>query len=298
MKLLLLIACTLLSTVTLAQKLKPFDGYFQSPQNKDLVVRFTSTDSLLVAKLMWNNGEMHLVPDTGWSFVSKETGDEGHIHLVFHKDPVTGVADRVNVGGNGEWTRIKDYHPVEKKEMAHTPDQLKRFEGLYQFQEDPTRFVQLMVKGNELVLKQHWDGREIPFVPETELAFFSRQIPQFNLSFTKDPQGNITELLAFGRDRWIKTQNPTLSSAQLQSYEGQFQSADDPDNQIQLVATDKGLKVVQLWDKKEVPLLPLTDTYFNNEALSFPLNIIKDPATGTIKQVKVLGDQLFNKVSR
>jgi len=281
------------------QQWKALDGYFQSTQNKDMVVRFTPGQGVLLAKLMWNNNEVHLTPESDIAFTSKEAGDEGPIHIVFHKDSITGVADKVDVARNGQWVRIKDYHPVEKKEMAHSPAQLKAFEGLFQLQGgEAARYIQFMVKGNELILKQHWDdAREIPFVPESELNFFTRQIPQFTLAFTRDQQGNITQVLAFGRDLWVKAKKPSLSAAKLKAYEGQFQSADDPDNEIRLVATSNGLRLIQPWDKKEVDLQPLTDTYFYKAEPFFPLQITVGP-DGKVKSLLLLGTQRFNPVVR
>ena len=60
------------------------------------------------------------------------------------------------------------------------------------------------MRENNLVLKQIWDGEEILFVPESELSFFSKAIPLFSLDFSKDKDGNITQVLAFKRDVWIK----------------------------------------------------------------------------------------------
>ncbi|MBS1601750.1 MAG: hypothetical protein JST42_03710 [Bacteroidetes bacterium] len=301
--LLIAIVCALASndrlqaqTQLTEQQWKALDGYFQSTQNKDMVVRFTPGQGVLLAKLMWNNNEVHLTPESDVAFISKEAGDEGPIHIVFHKDSTTGVVDKVDVAHNGQWVRIKDYHPIEKKEMAHSPEQLKPFVGLYQLQGEATRYIQFMVKGNELILKQHWDdAREIPFVPESELSFFSRQIPQFTLAFTRDQQGNITQALAFGHDLWLKTKKPSLSAAQLKAYEGQFQSADDPDNQVRLVATSNGLRLTQLWDKKEVDLQALTDTYFYNAEPFFPLQITMG-TDGKVQSLLLLGTQRFNPV--
>jgi len=278
------------------QQWKALDGYFQSPQNKDMVVRFTRGEGVLVAKLLWNNNEIHLAPESDIAFTSKEAGDEGPIHIVFHKDSVTGVADKVDVARNGQWVRIKDYHPVEKKEMAHSPEQLKAFEGLYQLQGESARYIQFMVNGNELILKQHWDdAREIPFVPESELNFFSRQIPQFTLAFTRDQQGSITQVLAFGRDLWVKTKKPSLSAAQLKTYEGQYKSADDPDNQVRLEAGAGGLRLIQLWDKKVVGLQALTDTYFYNPDPFFSLQITTG-TDGKVQRLLLLGSQRFDPV--
>ncbi|WP_431210216.1 hypothetical protein ACQ86N_29790 [Puia sp. P3] len=278
-------------------QLKGVDGYFRSSQNKDMVVSFTAKDTLVLAKLLWNGNEVHLVPVSGLSFVSKESGDEGPINVLFHRDSVSGVIDRADVKGNGSWVRANDYRPVEKKVMEHTAEQLTPFEGLYQLDREEGRYIQLFVKGNDLILKQHWDGRELPFVPESALDFYCRDMPAFTLNFTRDQQGTVTQVVAFGRDRWVRTKPPVFGVGQLKQYEGKFQSADDPDNEIRLVATDQGLTVVQLWDKKEIPVRALTDGYFNNADLSFAVQVDKD-GTGKIKQVVLLGMQVFRPATK
>ena len=278
-------------------QLKGVDGYFRSSQNKDMVVSFTAKDTLVLAKLLWNGNEVHLLPVSGLSFISKESGDEGPINVLFHRDSVSGVIDRADVKGNGTWVRANDYKPVEKKVMEHTAEQLKPFEGLYQLDREEGRYLQLFVKGNDLILKQHWDGKELPFVPESALGFYCRDMPTFTLSFTRDQQGSVTQVVAFGRDRWVKTSAPVAGSGQMKRYEGKFQSADDPDNEIRLVATDQGLTVVQLWDKKEIPVRALAEGYFNNADLSFAVQIVRDN-TGKVKQVVLLGMQVFRPVAK
>ena len=102
--------------------------------------------------------------------------------------------------------------------------------------------------------------------------------------------------MAFKTDRWVKQIPSALTPAQMKEYEGKFRSADDPDNEVRLVSTDHGLKVMQLWDKKEIPVKALTDTYFNNAELSFSVQVIKG-GSGKAKQVILLGTQVFNAVA-
>jgi len=286
------------ATVKLSQdQLKAFEGYFQSPQNKDMVVQFSALENGLFAKLLWNNGEAHLLPESVMGFVSKEGGDEGPIHLVFHKDS-TGVVNQVNVSNNGVWNRIKDYKQVVKKEMEHTPAQLAPFQGLYQLQGGDSKFpkfIQFSERANKLVLKQTWDGNEIMFVPESELSFFSSEIPKFSLDFSKDNNGNITQVLAFKHDVWLRAKKPTLTPAILATYQGKYQSEDDPDNQIRIIARDSTLVIKQLWDGKETVVTPLGETYFNNAALNLPLQIVKSPE-GKVSQVVLMELSIFKKL--
>jgi len=276
------------------QEWKAFPGYFQSPANKDLYVQFQVNHDTLVGKTLWNNNVFHLLPQSSLAFVSVEEGDGGHVHLDFLKDSA-GEVNKLNLGNNNVWTRAKNYKPVVKTEMQHTPDQLNPYEGLYQFQNDSTRFIQFTVKGNALYLKQHWDGREISFVPETPLDFFSKEIPVFSLSFKKDDQGNITQAVAFRNDVWNKTRRPEISASNLKSYEGKYQSKDDPDNMVQLISRHNLIVIKQLWDGKEVEVTPLTASYFYNDPQSFPLQILRDK-DGAVSQIIILGMDYFDKV--
>jgi len=273
---------------------KAVEGIFESAQNKEMHVEFTAKENVLQARLLWNNSEIHLIPESALVFAGKEIGDEGPIHITFIKDS-TGAINQLNVANNGLWNRTNDYKPVAKKEMEHAPEQLKLFEGLYRLQNEKDRFIQFTEKDNKLVLKQQWDGNEIVFVPETPVDFFSRDAPLFSLKFSKDIFGNITQVLAFKRDLWIKVNKSLPTAAQLKTYEGKYQLIDDPDNFIQIIANDDHLIMKQLWDKKEIVFEPKTETFFYNKEQSLPLLIIKDD-DGAVVQVKLLGNDLFNKV--
>src|SRR5579863_3170687 len=124
------------------KKWHELEGFFRSQANKDFVVQFIAQDSIVFAKLLWNGGSAHLVPDTGLAFVSREQGENGPLHLVFHRDP-SGAVNRLDVTDNGLWLRDPNYKPVTQQEMTHTPEQLQKFTGFYQLKEDSGRYVQL-----------------------------------------------------------------------------------------------------------------------------------------------------------
>jgi hypothetical protein len=277
-----------------SKQLKAFEGIFQSSANKDMYVEFTAGDNTLIAKLLWNNGTVHLLPEKELGFISKESEDEGPLHLIFTKDS-SGTIAQLSIGNKDVWNRVKDYKPVIKKEMEHTTEQLKPFEGLYQLSEEKTRFIQFTVKNNNLILKQHWDGNELQFVPESELSFFCKGVPLFSLTFIKDKDGNIAQAIAFKRDIWQKVKKISPTDKQLSAIQGKYQSKDDADNYIQIISSNAKLVVKQLWDGKEIIVDPQTDTYFYNDDQSYPLQVIKDKNENII-QVLVLGIDLFNKV--
>lgn len=80
---------------------------------------------------------------------------------------------------------------------------LKAFEGKYKPHTGAERYFQITGKDTNLVLKQLWDNRQVVFVQMKPLEFLSTD-KHFPLKFTKDQKGNVTQVLAFGRDVWDK----------------------------------------------------------------------------------------------
>jgi len=277
------------------QQWKAVEGIFQSQQNNDMNVQFTARDNMLVAKLLWNNNELRLSPESPLIFSSRQEGNQDPIRITFIKDS-SGSVNQVNVANNGFWNRNDNYKPIVKKEIEHTPEQLKRFEGLFQLQNDATRFIEFSVKDNNLVLKQSWDGETRSFVPESAMDFYIKDFPMFTLNFSKDKDGNINQVVAFKRDVWIKVKKTSLSVEQLKSYAGRFRSNDDPDNMVELMVVNDHLVLKQLWDKKEIILQPKTDIYFYNQAESYPVVIIKNK-DGVVNQVTILGTNVFSRIN-
>lgn len=62
-------------------------------------------------------------------------------------------------------------------------------------------YLEIRAVENNLVLKQMWDEKEFTFVPESELDFYCRE-GDSPIKFTKDKNGNATQVLCFNRDLW------------------------------------------------------------------------------------------------
>jgi len=111
---------------------------------------------------------------------------------------------------------------------------LTGFEGYYQFDKDQNRYLQIMVKNNKLVLKQLWDQREITFEEKSDLYFYNEEL-SFPLTFSKDASGEVTQVIAFERDTWIKVKNYkpvvkkeiSLSPEKMQAFAGKYKITDD-----------------------------------------------------------------------
>jgi len=275
-------------------QLKAYEGYYRSSQVKDLVVHIVVQKDTLVAKPQWVEMTVHLLPKADMVFHSIEAVERAPIDITFSRGSAGGIG-ALDLGNGVKWNREKDYKAVVKKEMTHTPEQLKPYEGVYRIDREGGRFLQFFVRDNKLILKQVWDGTEIPFSPENEQDFFTEKIPLFSLRFTKDQGGNVTQVLAFGRDLWIKTKQPDLSQGALGVVSGKYRSKDDPDNQIAISVRGKDLVVKQLWDGQEIVVQALTDLYFYNQQQSYNLAVRKD-GDGKVNKVVLLENSVFERV--
>ncbi|MES2330686.1 MAG: hypothetical protein V4539_13870 [Bacteroidota bacterium] len=275
-------------------QLKAVEGVYQNPRNADMYIRISPVLDAIMGKLLWNNNEIRLTPESELIFFNKDANEGSPLRLNFKKDS-TGTIAQFSMGNNDVWKKVKDYKPVVKVEMAHTSEQLKPFEGLFQAQNGQQRFIQFSERGNQLILKQLGDITETSLTPESELVFFNKDQLLFSLSFIKDKDGNISQALVNKRDTWnrVPPYNPTTE--QLKIFEGKYQSKDDGDNYLQLIARGNNLVVKQLWDGKEILLTPKTETYFYNEKESYSLGLQKDK-DGNYSQLKVLGIDAFIKV--
>ena len=191
---------------------------------------------------------------------------------------------------------------TEKK--VHDTLELTAFEGYYQFQNDKNDFLQITAKGNNLILKQLWDGEEIVFVQKSELEFFNEE-KSFPLKFSKDKDGAIIQVLAFDKDLWnkVKDYKPVikkeiqLTPGQLKAVEGkyQFQFEKDKDVFLQITAGKDHLVLKQLWDGKEISFVSESELEFFCKNKPFPLKFIKDK-NGNVIQMLAFDKDSWEKV--
>jgi hypothetical protein len=84
-----------------------------------------------------------------------------------------------------------------------TSDQLNALNGRYENEGNKEFHLQISSRQDKLIIKQEWDGSEVVFDAKSETDFFCAAL-QFPLVFIRNAQGEVTQVLAFGRDLWIK----------------------------------------------------------------------------------------------
>ena len=183
---------------------------------------------------------------------------------------------------------------------------LKKFEGYYQFTNDTTNYLQITSQGNNLILHQLWDGKEITFERKSELEFYNQEY-SFPLKFVSDQNGVITQVTAFDRDLWniVKNYKPIinteihLSPDQLKLFEGKytFQFERGEDSYIQITAATDHITLKQLWDGKEINFVPGSNVEFFCKEQPFPLKFIKDDK-GNVIQVLAFNKDLWQRVKQ
>jgi hypothetical protein len=191
---------------------------------------------------------------------------------------------------------------INKKSRAAS-QQLSEFEGYYHLDKDSNLYLQILVKNNKLVLKQLWDEREIPFEQKSALSFYNDQ-ESFPLTFSKNAKGEITELLAFDRDLWIKVKGYkpvekkeiTLSAKQMQGFAGKYRMADGG-QEVFLEFTVKGnsLEVKELWSDNLFTIVPESELVFFGKDRYYPVQFSKDK-DGNITQALIFNKDTWVKV--
>ena len=184
-------------TIIRAQDLKAYEGYYKMA---DSYILISAAENGLVLHQMWDNQEISFAPRTGLEFAN----DAMNFPLKFTKTP-DGKITQVLAFDKDLWIKTNEYKPLVIKEVQLKVGELKALEGKYTLQNDHGEEMFLQIRATEkgLILKQGWDGQETPFVAISEVDFYCKE-RQFPLKFTKDKDGNATQVLAFKRDLWKK----------------------------------------------------------------------------------------------
>ena len=193
--------------------------------------------------------------------------------------------------------------PLHAQEWELTTEQLKAFEGYYQFTNDPQAYLQFKVKDKGLVATQVWDGKEYFILPKSPLEFVS-VVEKYPAKFSKDENGTVTQVLVFNTDVWKKVKNyteptnkvVTLSPQKLKAFQGKYVFEFQPGQEayLQITAKEDHLMVKEMWTGNEMKFLPTAELEFYHQARKFPLKFTKDNK-GVVTHVLAFNKDLWTK---
>jgi hypothetical protein len=172
-------------------QLKVYEGLYENNGNTDMYVLFSERDNNLVLKQQWDGQEIQFVPDSTWSFFNKQ---QLRFTLDFTKG-TDGEVTKVRAFGRDVWNKVKPVH--------YNRDELKTFEGKYRFKVDNDDIIQISAKGENLVIKQLWDGKETVVTPLAENYFYNTA-ETYPLKFAKNTDGTIALATALNGDVFEK----------------------------------------------------------------------------------------------
>jgi len=182
------------------QSLKKFEGYYEFTNDTTQHLQITSQGNKLILHQLWDNKEITFERKSELEFRNEEYS----FPLKFGSGQ-NGVITQVTAFDRDLWNKVNNYKPVINVEIHLSPDQLKPFEGKYtfQFEKGKDSYIQITAATDHITLKQQWDGKEINFVPKSNVEFFCKEHP-FPLKFIKDDKGTVIQVLAFNKDLWQK----------------------------------------------------------------------------------------------
>jgi uncharacterized protein YjhX (UPF0386 family) len=183
-------------------QLTGFEGYYQLDKDKDRYLQILVKDNKLVLKQLWDQREIPFEQKSALYFYN----DQLSFPLTFTKD-ANGEITQVLAFERDTWVRVKNYKPVEKKEISLSADKMKAFAGKYKMTDDGHEvFLQFSVAGNALEVKELWSEKTFTIVPESELVFFAKNA-YYPVQFSKDKDGNVVQAMIFNRDTWVKVKD-------------------------------------------------------------------------------------------
>ena len=201
------------------------------------------------------------------------------------------------------FTGYTSHARTPNKTISFPTQQLSGFEGYYQSDKNKNIYLQIMVKNNQLILKQLWDDQEIPFEQKSDLYFYNEQ-RSFPLTFSKSANGDITQVLAFERDTWIKVKDYkpvvkkeiSLSAEKMQSFAGKYKMSDDgQDLFLQFSVNGDALEVKELWSGKLFTIVPESELVFFARKGYYPVQFSEDK-NGNVTQALIFNKDVWVKV--
>ncbi len=292
-------------------KLQIAEGYYQGQRNKNSYLLITEKYNQLVITQLWNGKDVFADIRRDLEFTANRNGavtaPDKAKRFEFITDKA-GAVVQLLVSNGDRWDKVDHYQPMIRKDTTLPMSQIKTLEGYYtfQFEQGKDAYIHIGPTENGIVLQQMWDGKEIHFTAQTPLDFLD-DTGNFPLKFTKDNNGSVTQVLAFNRDLWNKTNDykpqviktAHLSPDQLKACAGKYKfrfNNDGKDSYIQIRVVENNLVLKQMWDEKELIFVPQSPLEFSGkDNPGFTLKFIKDD-TGIVTQVLALDRDLWNRV--
>lgn len=141
--------------------LKAFEGTYQQKDNQYMYVKLVVINDSLVVKEAEGDKQIKLNRKSDLAFEMPDDDGDEMISVAFSKNDA-GEVTQALLGGRQLWIKVKGIVPITEVKLS--ADQLKAFEGKYQFEEKKDTFLQITATPDGLSLKQLWDGREIAFI--------------------------------------------------------------------------------------------------------------------------------------
>jgi hypothetical protein len=279
------------------QGAKKFEGYYEMKGKQVSFIQIIASGNGLILKQLWDNRQVDFTTTGLLTFSTKHNPS---FTLRFTSDNA-GQITKVLAFGKDIWIKSNNYHPPV--EVKLTAQDLKKFEGNYELKGKKGAFIQISSISNGLVLKQLWDNKQIDFTATGPLDFFAKATPGFTLHFTSDKSGGITDVLAFGRDVWVRSSNyhaPVeikLTTQDLKKFEGKYELTEKKGTFIQISSTGNGLVLKQLWDNKQIDFAatgPLN--FFAKATPGFTLQFTGNKSGGII-EVLAFEKDVWKKVN-
>ena len=200
------------------------------------------------------------------------------------------------------WLLLVNILPLHGQERSP----LKKFEGIFQNQQNKEQYVQFTPDSNSLRAKLLWNGGQVQLYPGSDLEFSSQEGERVTLRFVRDADGAINQLLIGDKGVWKRTNDyhPIVKTeishtpAQLKIYEGLYQLRAKMDRFIRF--TERGNKLILKYypDGQETAFVPDSAwEFFNRDQLQYTLDFKKD-AGGNITQVLAFKRDLWSKVEK
>ena len=144
---------------------------------------------------------------------------------------------------------------------------------------------------------------KLSFEQKSALNFYNDELT-FPLTFSKNANGEIIQVLAFERDTWIRVKNYqpvvkkeiSLSPEKMNAFAGKYKITDDGHEAVlQFTVVGNSLEVKELWSGKMYTIVPESELVFFAKNGHYPVQFSKDK-DGNVTQALIFNRDVWLKV--